>query len=455
MESSFIDALGEIVGAENVLTDQTALRRYAAGSDVLPAAAVLPANTAEVSAVLALANGVKVPVCPRGAGSSLGGGAVAAADGLVLALARMNRIIEIDTANLVAVAEPGVAVSELNQAVAEHGLFYPPDPGTLPAATLGGTVATGAGGLRDVKYGVSKHYVMGLEVVLADGRVLQTGGKTVKDVAGYDLTKLITGSQGTLAVITRVTVKLMPAPETRRSLLAAFASPEDASRAVTAIIAAKITPAALEIMDTTTARAAADYARVALPAGAGAFLLIELDGIAEVADKETATAAEVLRQCEAGEIRVAADAAEGESMWAVRRAALPALAKLRPATWLLDAAVPRDQVPALMQAVNVAAAKHMLTIGTFGHAGDGNLQLAIAGDRGDGAEMAKAQAALTELYAAARALGGTLAGGPGLLPGAAEAQFGPAGLAAMRAVKRALDANCILNPGNLVGGCRG
>jgi glycolate oxidase len=308
MESSFIDALGKIVGMENVLTGQETV--------------ALPGSTAEVSAVLALANGSKVPVYPRGAGSSLSGGKTANG-GLVLALTRLNKIIEVDTANLIAVAEPGVAVAELNKAVAEQGLMYPPAAGTAADVTVGGTVAGYAAGPRVMKYGDAKHYVMGLEVVLADGRVLQTGGKTVKDVAGYDLTKLLTGSAGTLGVITRLILKLVPAPESRKSLMAVFASHKDATQALTGITAAKIVPAALEIMDEATLQAA----KTVLPVDAKAVLLVELDGIAEAVEQEAGKVTAVLQASKASEIRVAESDSERESLGAIRQAALPASAQ--------------------------------------------------------------------------------------------------------------------------------
>lgn len=303
METSFISALENIVGAENVLTGREDLPGFAGDAE----AVVLPGSAAETSAVLALANGERVPVYPRGAGTSLSGG-VQAKGGIVLALSRMNKLIEIDTANLVAVAEAGAAVGELAKAVAAQGLMYPPAAGAAPAASLGGSVAGNVAGRQTSKYGEAKHYVMGLEAVLADGRVLATGGKTVKDVAGYDLTKLLTGSAGTLAVITRLILKLMPAPESRKGLLAVFAAREDAMQALSGITAARIVPAALEIID---------------KAGEGAMLLVELDGIAEVVEQETGKVAAVLRTSMASEIRALENGSERESLWAAWRAARP------------------------------------------------------------------------------------------------------------------------------------
>lgn len=460
MQSTLIDALREIVGADNVLTSREDLLCYSydatPGFSHMPEAVVMPASAAEVSKVLALANANKLPVYPRGSGTNLSAGTVPAKGGIVLLMTRMNKIIEIDTANLVAVAEPGVVVSDLNKGVEEFGLIYPPDPGTVTTATLGGTVSENAGGLRGLKYGVSKHYVMGLEAVLADGRILNTGGKTVKDVAGYDLTKLLTGSEGTLAVITKIIVKLVPAPEARKSMLAVYNNLDDAGKAISSIIAAKIIPATLEIMDNATIRTVESFSKVGLPVDAEAILLIEVDGIAEVVEKEAAMVVEVLKANNAAEIRVAQDAAERDKIWTARRAALPALAKLRPTTFVEDATVPRNKVPDMIKAVNEIAAKHNVTIGTFGHAGDGNLHPTIVCDIRDDEEMERVNKAMDEIFAVSLKLGGTLSGEHGIglskLP-YMEDQFGPAGMAAMRAIKKALDPNCILNPGKLVGEC--
>lgn len=450
----------KIVGTEHVLTGREDLLCYAydatPGFSCMPEAVVSPANTDEVSRVLAVANREKIPVYPRGAGTNLSAGTVPTQGGIVLLMTRFNKIIEIDEANLVATAEPGVIVADLNKAVEKFGLIYPPDPGTVNTATLGGTVSENAGGLRGLKYGVSKHYVMGLEVVLANGDVLHTGGKNVKDVAGYDLTKLFTGAEGTLGVITKITVKLVPAPETRKSMMAIFSNLDNAGNSIAAIIANKIIPATLEIMDNATIRTVEDYAKAGLPADAEAVLLIEVDGIAETVEKEAAKVVEVLKANRADKIQVAKDAAERDKIWAARRAALPALAKLRPTTFTEDATVPRSKVPDMIRAVNQAAKKFNVTIGTFGHAGDGNLHPTIVCDLRDKEEMERVYKAMDEIFTTAIKLGGTLSGEHGIGLGKLkymEDQFGPVGMKTMRTIKKALDPNCILNPGKLVGEC--
>ena len=458
MEKSCIAALQAIVGKDNVMTSPEDLFCYSydatPGFSHMPEAVVVPANTAEVSKVMALANEHRIPVYPRGAGTNLSAGTVPTKGGIVLLMTKMNKILEIDPTNLTATAEPGVVVVELNKAVEKFGLLYPPDPGTLTTATMGGTVAENSGGLRGLKYGVSKHYIMGLEIVLADGRILNTGGKNVKDVAGYDLTKLFTGSEGTLGVVTKIMVKLVPAPEARKSMLATFSNLDDAGKAITNIIGSKIIPATLEIMDNATIRTVEDYAHVGLPVDAEAVLLIEVDGIQEVVEKEAASVEKALKDANAVEIKVAKDAAERDRIWTARRAALPALAKLRPTTFVEDATVPRDKVPEMIRAINNIAQKYNVTIGTFGHAGDGNMHPTIVCDIRNEEEMERVYKAMDEIFAAAIAMGGTLSGEHGIGLGKLkymQDQFGEVGMQTMRAIKKALDPNSILNPGKLVG----
>ena len=460
MQNQHIEALKRIVGTEHVLTSAEELHCYSydatPGFSHMPDVVVIPGTTEEVAKVLALANSEKIPVYTRGSGTNLSAGTIPTKGGIVLLMTRMNQIMEIDTENLVAVAQPGVIVSDLNKAVETYGLIYPPDPGTVTTATLGGTVSENAGGLRGLKYGVTKHYVMGLEVVLASGQVMNVGGKNVKDVSGYDMTKLFTGAEGTLGVITKIIVKLVPAPEAKKSMMAIFKNLDNAGNAIAAIIAAKIIPATLEIMDNPTIRTVEDYAKVGLPVDAEAVLLIEVDGIPEVVEKEAAKVLEVLTTNKADEVRQAKDAAERDKIWAARRAALPALAKLRPTTFVEDATVPRNKVPEMIRAVNEIAKKYNVTIGTFGHAGDGNMHPTIVCDIRDEEEMSRVYKAMDEIFGTAIKLGGTLSGEHGIGLGKLkymEDQFGPVAMEAMRNIKRALDPNLILNPGKLVGEC--
>lgn len=460
MQKQQLDTLKKIVGDEYVLTTMEELVSYSydatPGYCYLPEVVVIPATTEEVAKVLALANSEKIPVYTRGSGTNLCAGTVPVKGGIVLLMTRMNKILEIDTENLVAVAEPGVIVAELNKAVEQYGLIYPPDPGTVTTATLGGTVSENAGGLRGLKYGVSKHYIMGLEVVLASGQVMTVGGKNVKDVSGYDMTKLFTGAEGTLGVITRIIVKLVPAPEARKAMMAIFKNLDNAGKAIAAIIAAKIIPATLEIMDNTTIRAVEDYAKVGLPVDAEAVLLIEVDGIPEVVEKEADKVMRVLKDNKAYEVKLARNSEERDKIWTARRAALPVLAKLRPTTFVEDATVPRSKVPDMIRAVNEIAKKYNVTIGTFGHAGDGNMHPTIVCDLRDKQEMERVYKAMDEIFGAAIKLGGTLSGEHGIGLGKLkymEDQFGPVAVETMKVIKRALDPNLILNPGKLVGEC--
>ncbi|AJQ27179.1 FAD-binding oxidoreductase [Pelosinus fermentans] len=460
MEKHHINALKEIVGEENVLTSVEDLYCYSydatPGHAHMPDAVVSPANTAETSKILKLANENHIPVYTRGSGTNLSAGCVPTKGGIVLLMTRLNKILEVDLENLVAVAEPGVIVADLNKEIASLGLIYPPDPGTVATATLGGTVAENAGGLRGLKYGVSKHYVMGLEVVLANGDIMNTGGKNVKDVSGYDMTKLFTGSEGTLCVITKIISKLVPAPEAKKAMMAIFKDLDNAGKAVSAIIAAKIIPATLEIMDNATIRTVEDYAKVGLPLDAEAVLLIEVDGNPIVVEKEAEKVMEALKANHADLVQIAKDDAERDKLWAARRAALPALAKLRPTTYVEDATVPRNKVPDFLREVSSIAKRHNVTIGTFGHAGDGNMHPTIVCDIRIPEEMERVYQAMDEMFKAAIALGGTLSGehgiGLGKLPWM-EQQHGLVTMNAMRSIKRALDPNLILNPGKLVGEC--
>ncbi len=460
MQQNHIDALKKIVGEDNVMTSTEDLFSYSydatPGHAHMPDAVVTPANTNEVSQIMKLANDNKIPVYPRGSGTNLSAGCVPTKGGIVLLMTRFNKIINIDLENLVVTAEPGVIVADLNSAVAASGLIYPPDPGTVATATLGGTIAENAGGLRGLKYGVSKHYVMGLEVVLANGDIMNTGGKNVKDVSGYDMTKLFTGSEGTLCIITKVIAKLVPAPEAKKAMMAIFNDLDDAGKAVSGIIAAKIIPATLEIMDNATIRTVEDYMKIGLPLNAQAILLIEVDGNPTVVEQEASKVMTVLKSNNASTVQIAKDDAERDKLWAARRAALPALAKLRPTTYVEDATVPRNKVPNFLRSVSEISKKHNVTIGTFGHAGDGNMHPTIVCDIRDQVEMKRVYLAMDEMFKTAIELGGTLSGehgiGLGKLPWM-ENQHGPVSMGVMKSIKRALDPNLILNPGKLIGEC--
>lgn len=457
LSDSIIKELVQALGKENVITEQEELAAYAYDatadiSKVLPEVVVTPTSTEQVQEVVKIAARHRIPVSTRGSGTNLSGGTVPINKGIVMVMVKMNKILEIDAENLTATVQPGVIIQDLNDAVAQYGLIYPPDPGTVATATMGGSVAECSGGLRGLKYGVTKHYVMGLEVVLANGKVMRCGGKTVKNVTAYDMVKLFVGSEGTLGIITEIIVKLIPAPEARKSALAIFKSIDDAARAITGIISNKVIPATLEIMDNVTIKTVENYARVGLPTDAEAILLIEVDGIPEVVEKEAEVVVRVCKENN-GELKIAETAEERDELWQARRAALPALAQVSPTTVLEDATVPRSKIPDMLKALRDIADKYQLTIGTFGHAGDGNLHPTILTDENNKEEMERVHKAVDEIFDVALKLGGTLSGEHGV--GIAKQkylinEFGEAGVEALKAVKKALDPENILNPGKIV-----
>ncbi|MFC4565590.1 FAD-binding oxidoreductase [Nocardiopsis mangrovi] len=443
-------ALAELP-AEIATTDPDILAGYARDQSQFtpsetPAAMLAPRTTAEVATAMTALHRHGVPVVPRGAGSGLSGAANATADSVVLSLHRMDAILEVDPANRLAVVQPGVVTAALRERASGAGLAYPPDPGSVEFATIGGNVATNAGGMCCVKYGVTGDFVLGLEVVLADGRVVRTGRRTVKGVAGYDLTRLFVGSEGTLGVITEVTVRLVPAPRPAHTLVASFAALPDAGRAVTAVVEDGLTPSMMEILDRTTVRAVDAMSGMGLGDEVHALLLIQSD------DPDAAEVlARVEHLCErhgAVDVAISADRAEGAMLLEARRLALPALERL--GDWLLDdVSVPRSRIAELIAFVEEVAARSGLTIGVFGHAGDGNLHPTIVFDDADPAARAAARGAFDEITERALHLGGTITGEHGvgrLKSGWLAVEQGPVGMDLHASVKAALDPAGILNP---------
>ncbi|ALX05944.1 FAD-binding oxidoreductase [Aeromicrobium erythreum] len=417
-----------------------------------PAAVLSPRDTDEVAACLRAARAAGLTVVTRGAGTGLAGGANAPAGSVVLSTRRLDRIVAIDVEERVAVVQPGVLTGDLRAAVEEVGLFYPPDPGSVAISTIGGNVATDAGGMCCVKYGVTGDYVLGLEVVLADGRVLRTGRRTVKGVAGYDLTHLLVGSEGTLGVITEVTLRLRPAPPAPATVVATFASLPDAGRAVERMSADALDVSLLELLDATTLRAIDAHTGMGLDAAA--MLLVQSDQ-----PDPTATLAAVQRACEgagAVDVAVTTDVEEGRQLLEARRQALPALERL--GDWLLDdVCVPRRAIVALVQGVEQVARAEGLTIGVFGHAGDGNMHPTVIFDQQDPESEAAARRAFDAITALALDLGGTVTGEHGvgrLKAGWLARELDPVALDVHRAVKAALDPEGRLNPGSVLGARR-
>ncbi|HEY3365395.1 MAG TPA: FAD-linked oxidase C-terminal domain-containing protein [Symbiobacteriaceae bacterium] len=460
-DSALVKALRAIVGEQNVLATPADLAAYAYDATPLykslPDVVVFPGSTADVQAVVRLAAALKTPVVPRGSGTNLSGGTVPLAGGIVLVMTRMSQILEIDAANLTAIVQPGVNTALLSRTVEAQGLFYPPDPGSMVISTIGGNVAENAGGLRGLKYGVTRDYVMGLEAVLANGDVLRTGGKNAKDVAGYDLTRLLVGSEGTLAVITEVTVKLIPKPETKRTALAIFDDLEAAARTVARIIAGKIIPVTLEFMDRGTINSVEDFAKVGLPRDAEAVLLIEQDGAPVVADADIIQIGRICREEGAREVKVAATVEEGTKLAEARRFALSALARKSPTCVLEDATVPRSRLAEMVRFIGETAKKYNIEICTFGHAGDGNLHPTCPTDERNHEEIERVEKAFAEIFAKAIELGGTITGEHGV--GLAKQDYlewkcGAPGVEMMRRLKDAFDPAGILNPGKVLPGSR-
>jgi glycolate oxidase len=416
----------------------------------MPAAVVLARERAHVEHTLRIASRFGVPVVPQGARSGLSGAANAIDGCVVLSLERMDRIVEIDAPNRIAVVEPGVFNATLSHAVAEHGLFYPPDPSSWEFCSIGGNLATNSGGLCCVKYGVTTDYVRGLEVVLASGEVITTGRRTVKGVAGYDLTKLFVGSEGTLGVITQATLALRPAAERPRTVAALFDSPVAAAAAVSAVMAGGYVPSLLEIMDATCIRAVEDMKRMDLPADAGAMLLAQSDSGA-TAGAEIAAIGDLFRQAGATEVVEASDPAEGELLLAARRLVLLALERLG-TTLIDDVCVPLSRLAELFEGVEKIAAAHGVLIGVVGHAGDGNMHPTVVFDAGDEDEAGRAQQAFGVVMDLGLELGGTITGehGVGILKKDwLSREIGPVAVRLHRDIKRVLDPQGILNPGKV------
>jgi glycolate oxidase len=411
------------------------------------AVVVFPETVEQVQHVLRTATELRVPVVPQGARTGLSGGANAVDGCIVLSMVKMNRILEVDPVNRIAVVQPGVVNAELSRAAAEHGLAYPPDPSSWESCTIGGNIGTGAGGLCCVKYGVTSEYVLGLDVVLADGRLLSTGRRTAKGVAGYDLTRLLVGSEGTLAVVVEAVVALRPAPAPQLALAAEFPSTASASAAVCAVMASGHVPSLMELMDTTTVRAVNAMARMGLPEETRALLLVAFDGPAKEA--ELAAVAELCRAAGASEVVPAEDEAESDLLLQARRLSLPAMERLG-TTMIDDVAVPRSRLGAMLDGVEEIAARQRLTIGVVSHAGDGNTHPVVIFDAADPDEVARAKESFDEIMELGLSLGGTVTGehGIGLLKREWLArELGPVALGLQRQIKAVFDPLGILNPG--------
>jgi glycolate oxidase len=418
----------------------------------LPDGVIYPANTEQVSAIMKVLHTYRIPLVSRGSGTNLCGGTVPVEGGVVMVMHRMNQILEVDTENLTATVQPGILTKTFATHIESLGLFYPPDPSSMAISTIGGNIAESSGGLRGFKYGTTKDYVLGLEAVLANGEVIRTGGKSIKDVAGYDLTKLLVGSEGTLAIITEATLRLIAPPKTKKTMLAMYTDMYDAARTVSKIIEHRITPATLEFLDRSTIQVVDDYAKLGLPLDMEAILLIEQDGDPEQVSRDIASIETICREQRASQVQLAASEEEAMKLMTARRSAFTALARLRPTTILEDATVPRSKIADMVMEINRIAKKYQVDICTFGHAGDGNLHPTAMTDARNPEEIHRVEEAFAEIFDAAIRLGGTITGEHGI--GIVKAPYlewkiGATGMEVMKAIKHSFDPYHLLNPGKV------
>jgi glycolate oxidase len=449
LKKQFIEVVGEDhyrdSSAERLVYSYDATPNFQS----MPDAVIVPRTAQEVSKIVKLCNEHRVPIVPRGSGTNLCAGTCPTEGGLVLLFTHMNSILEVDEENLTVTVQPGVVTLDLIHEVEARGLFYPPDPSSMKISTIGGNINENSGGLRGLKYGVTRDYVLALEAVLPNGDIVRTGGKLAKDVAGYDLTRLFVGSEGTLCVITEATLKLVPMPETKQTMLALYQDIEAAAKSVSSIISNRIIPATLEFLDQPTLEVVEDFAKIGLPTDVKAVLLIEQDGPREVVERDMKRMEQVCLENQAVSVQLAATEMEAEALRTARRSALSALARLKPTTILEDATVPRSEIANMVKAINEIAERHDVKICTFGHAGDGNLHPTVATDARDHDEMERVEAAFEEIFAHAIELGGTITGehGVGMMKAPyLEWKLGAEGIGAMKMIKHSFDPNNIMNP---------
>jgi glycolate oxidase len=449
-----VPSFQSIVGEAHVRTDADTLKAY--GIDALRRGhaadlVVFPGSAAEIAAIARLCHETRTPLVPRGAGTGYTGGAVPVRGGIVLSLERLTRVLEIDEASLLAVVEPGVVTGDLQDAVERVGLFYPPDPASLRESTIGGNVAECAGGPRAFKYGVTKQYVLGLEAVLPTGEIIRTGGRTVKNVVGYDLTQLIVGSEGTLAIVTQITLRLVPKPPAVGTLRATFASVQDAAAAVVALVRERVVPATVELVDRESLEAVSRYldGRSLAAPGTEALLLIEVDGRPADVAEQSDRVEHACRAAGATDVQRARSEAERQGLWEVRRELSPGLRTIAPVKVNHDVVVPKGRIPELFALIAAIRAEFGLRIPCFGHAGDGNIHVNIMAEAG---EHSRTEAAAEALFRGVVALGGSISGEHGI--GFSKAKYldyelTPETIALMKRLKAAFDPHGILNPGKI------
>ncbi|WP_243296712.1 FAD-binding oxidoreductase [Bacillus litorisediminis] len=451
-----IDLIGEFIPEKKrILTDKADLYSYSYDASFgvyVPDVVVQPKETEEVAKIMKLANQYEIPVYPRGQGTSLSGGPLPVKGGIVLDLSRWDQKLEIDAEDMVAIVSPGVITAHINAKAMEKGLIYPPDPSSSNIATIGGNLAENAGGPRGLKYGVTKDYVIGLEVVTPEGEVIRTGGRTVKNVTGYDLTKLIVGSEGTLGIITEAILRLYPKPAASKTLMALFDDLVDSGKAISKVLSSGILPAKMEIMDQASIQAVEAYHPLGLPIDVEALILIELDGHPMAIADEMVKVQEVCKEVGAREVKVASTDDEAKELWKARKLVSPAIVRVKPTKISEDATVPRSKIPDMFKRLKEIKEKYKIDLVVFGHAGDGNLHPNIIADKRDHEEMKRVELAVQEIFEAAIELGGTLSGEHGIGTMKApfmEMELGKVGLDMMKRIKESWDPKNILNPGKI------
>lgn len=455
ISKALLKEISGIVGKENLITAREQMAEFSADATKIarmPDGVAFPSNNEQISRILRLATENGFPVVPRGAGTGMSGGAVPVQGGVVLAMDRLNRILSVDRENLVAKAEPGVITADLQRAVEAVDLFYPPDPASLKVSTLGGNIAECAGGLRAVKYGVTRDYVLGLTIVLPTGEIIRTGVETQKGVAGYDLVRLIAGSEGTLAVITAMTLRLIPKPETKRTMVAFFENVSMAVQTVSKMTRKRIVPAILEFMDRLCIDCVREEMHLDLPRNSGAMLLIEVDGNPDLVAQQARIIENLCGQCGAMAFQAAADDESAEGLWEARRNVSPSLYKLRPHKINEDIVVPRSRLAELGLFLEAESRKYGLPIPAFGHAGDGNIHVNVMLDKEDPVQLKNGHAIVGALFEKVIQMGGTITGEHGI--GIAKAPYlameiSVEGIQLMKRIKNAFDPKGILNPGKI------
>lgn len=455
MEQHVLEEIKKIIPTERILLDLSDRYSYsydASFGEYLPDVVIQPDNAEEISKLVKLANRHLIPVYPRGASTSLSGGPLPVEGGMVLDMSRLNKKLIIDRENLLAIVSPGVITAEIHKKAEEVGLFYPPDPSSSHVSTIGGNLLENSSGPKGLKYGTTKEYVIGLEVVTPTGDIIRTGGKTVKNVTGYDLTRLIVGSEGTLGIVTEAILRLIPKPPARKTLLATFDRLIDSGHAITKILSAGILPGAMELMDNPCIRAVENFSPCGLPVDAQALIIVEVDGHPNALEEEIKKCEALCYEVGATSVRIAQNETERMEIWKARKMVSPAITQMGPTKISEDATVPRSQIPAMMEHLKQIREKYQLNLVVFGHAGDGNLHPNIITDKRNIAEMKRVEDAVSEIFEAAVSLGGTLSGehGIGTLKSAyMKMELGEAGLMMMKKIKEAWDPNNILNPGKI------